>query len=55
MKYYDVGISIVDKKIELKNVIKGVKIKYFEIDRFIIYMNKELSVSSKKDIVKFEY
>ncbi|OBR26137.1 hypothetical protein SRCM101266_03433 [Bacillus amyloliquefaciens] len=54
-KYYDAGTSIADKKTELKNAIKGAKTKYPEIDRFIIYTNKELSASSKKDTVKPEY
>lgn len=53
-KYYDAGTSIADKN-RIKNAIKGAKTKYPEIDRFIIYTNKELSASSKKDTVKPEY
>lgn len=54
-KYYDAGTSIADKKIELKNAIKGAKTKYPQIDRFIIYTNKELSTSTKEDAVKPKY
>ncbi|PFR48329.1 hypothetical protein COK34_28240 [Bacillus thuringiensis] len=54
-KYYDAGTSISDKKTELKNAIEGAKIKYPEINKFLIYTNKELSTSSKKDTVKPEY
>lgn len=54
-KYYDAGTQIADKKTELKKAIDGAKTKYPEIDKFIIYTNKELSTSSKKDTVKPEY
>ncbi len=54
-KYYDASTSISDKKLELKNAIDGAKTKYSNINKFIIYTNKELSTSSKKDTVKPEY
>ena len=54
-KYYDAGTGISDKKTELKNAIVGAKTKYPNINKFIIYTNKELSTSSKKDTVKPEY
>ncbi|WP_253896092.1 hypothetical protein [Solibacillus sp. R5-41] len=54
-KYYDATTSIADKKTELNNAIEGAKNKYPEIDKFIIYTNKELSTSSKKDTVKPKY
>ncbi|MEC1067428.1 hypothetical protein P9D22_04145, partial [Priestia megaterium] len=54
-KYYDASTTISDKKLELKHAIDGAKTKYPNINKFIIYTNKELSTSSKKDTVKPEY
>lgn len=47
-KYYDASTSLSSKKTELKDVIKGAKIKYKEINKIIFYINKEFSTSSKK-------
>ncbi|MEF2782214.1 MAG: hypothetical protein U0N20_03885 [Clostridium sp.] len=48
-KYYDASTSLSSKKTELKDVIKGAKIKYKEINKIIFYINKEFSTSSKKN------
>ena len=54
-KYYDSQTSISSKEEDLKNAIRNSKAKYPDISRFIIYTNKELSSSSKKDKEKPQY
>ncbi len=54
-KYYDASTSISDRVQDFKEAIKGAKGKYHNINRLIIYTNKELSASSKKDKTKPQY
>ena len=54
-KYYEPATSLASKKSDLIAAIKGASQKYSNINRLIIYTNKELSVSNKKGIIKPEY
>ena len=54
-KYYDAVTKISDKKDELIEAITNASVKYQGINRYIIYTNKELATSSKKEKVKPDY
>lgn len=54
-KYYEPATSLSSKKAELNAAIKGAHEKYPQLNRMIIYTNKELSASTKKDKTKPEY
>lgn len=51
-KYYDASTTLSSKETELKDAIKGAKIKYAGINRIIFYLNKELSASTIEDVDK---
>ena len=54
-KYYDAATRLSSKKKEIIEAIDGAKAKYAEINRYIIYTNKELSASKDKGKVKPDY
>lgn len=54
-KYYEPTTSLSSKKAELIAAIKGANEKYPQLSRMIIYTNKELSASIKKDKTKPKY
>lgn len=54
-KYYDANTLLSSKKKDLVDTIDGAKNKYTDIDKLVIYTNKELSTSSKKNKVKPDY
>ena len=54
-KYYDAATNISDKEENLKKAIKDARVKYPKINRFLIYTNKDLTTSSKKDHLKPKY
>ncbi len=51
-KYYDAGTSLSSKEAEFKDAITGAKRKYTDINRILLYVNRELSASSRKDTEK---
>lgn len=54
-KYYEPATSLASKKSELNAAIKGAHEKYPQLNRMIIYTNKELSVSTQIGKTKPKY
>lgn len=54
-KYFDAATKLSSRKNEIIEAIAGAKTKYSEITKYIIYTNKELSVSKTKGKVKPDY
>lgn len=54
-KYYEPATSLSSKKSELNAAIKGAHEKYPQLNRMIIYTNKELSVSTQVGKTKPKY
>ena len=54
-KYYEPATSLSSKKSDLIAAIKGANEKYPQLNRLIIYTNKDMSVSNKKGKTKPKY
>ncbi|PED57384.1 hypothetical protein CON50_00645 [Bacillus anthracis] len=54
-KYYDDSTQLSSKKSDLKDAIKGAKLKYPDINKIIFYINKELSASTDVEKTKPQY
>ena len=54
-KYYDAATPLSSRKAELIDAIKGTLLSYPKLNKFIIYTNKDLNVSSTKNKTKPSY